>query len=164
MTAWVKESGAGEASGCLGRRVGLRGGRAGVLGPGRGSDRGWCPPNPQRGRSCPRHEAAAGAGVWEGIHSARLQQWHTLPVPDQVPRGAGEPGTHPGTSHLRWGEGGRPPVEGGGGRAESRAAACLAALVRGGQGRGVGRRCTEGAPKRDLVFGGGGVRPSLRVG
>lgn len=35
--------------------------------------------------SSPRHEAAAGAGVRKGIHSARLQQWHTLPVPDQVP-------------------------------------------------------------------------------
>lgn len=54
-------------------------------------------PNSQSGGSCPRHEAAAGAGVREGLHSARLQQWHPLPVPDQVPRGAGEQGTQPGS-------------------------------------------------------------------
>ena len=93
------------ALGRSGRWVGLRGWRAVVLSPGRGYDRGWCPPNPQRGPSCPRHEAAAGAGVREGLHSARLQQWHPLPVPDQVPRGAGEPGTQPGSPHLLWGQG-----------------------------------------------------------
>lgn len=104
----------GEPLGCFGRWVGLRGWRVEVLAPGRGSDRGWCPPNPQRGLSSPRHEAAAGAGVREGLHSARLQQWHSLPVPDQVPRGAGEPGTHPGSPHLLWGgaagSAGRPPA------------------------------------------------------
>lgn len=57
-------------------------------------------PNSQSGGSCPRHEAAAGAGVREGVHSARLQQWHPLSVPDQVPRGAGEQGTQPGSLPL----------------------------------------------------------------
>ena len=47
-------------------------------------------PRRRSGGSCPRHEAAAGTGVREGVHSARLQQRHALPVPDQVPRGAGE--------------------------------------------------------------------------
>lgn len=36
-------------------------------------------------RSCPPHEAAAGTSVHEDIHSARIQQWHMLPVLDQVP-------------------------------------------------------------------------------
>lgn len=75
--------------------------------------RGWCPPTPQRGPSCPRHEAAAGAGVREGVHSARLQQWHTLPVPDQVSRGAGEPGRQPGSPHLLWAREGDSPGAGG---------------------------------------------------
>lgn len=73
---------------------GLAGRRRGVPGPGGGSDPRCLPsPNSQRAGSRPRHEAAAGAGVREGVHSAGLQQWHALPVPDQVPRGAGEPGT-----------------------------------------------------------------------
>lgn len=36
------------------------------------------------GWSSPHHEAAVSTIVQEGIHSARIQQWHMLPVPDQV--------------------------------------------------------------------------------
>lgn len=39
-----------------------------------------------------RDEAAAGAGVGQGVHPARLQRRHALPVPEQVPGRAGEPG------------------------------------------------------------------------
>lgn len=116
------------------------------------------PPEPAARRSCPRHEAAAGAGVREGIHSARLQQWHTVPVPDQVPRGAGEPGTQTGIPHLLWGEG-EGLFRDGGSMGRPGPAQCLAALGRGRQRRSLGQKR---ATKQDTMLGGGRVRPSPR--
>lgn len=106
-------SATGEALGVFGRWVAPKGWRAGEPALGRPSDPVSCP-NSQSGGSCPRHEAAASAGVREGVHSARLQQRHALPVPDQVPRGAGEQGTQPGSPWpWPWGGEGRVPGAGG---------------------------------------------------
>lgn len=97
-----------------------------------------------------RDEAAAGAGVGQGVHPARLQRRHALPVPEQVPGRAGEPG------EGRGGEGGgvpgpRPPP--GGAEASGGAAGCRGPGVRsvplGGHGNGRGKR-----------VGGGRCRPS----
>lgn len=136
-----------EAPGRSGRWADLWGWRAGVLGPGRGYDRDWCPPNPQRERPVTRHEAAAGAGVREGLHSARLQQWHPLQfqtsspaelenrVRSRAPRTCARPGRRRG--------------------------ARLGGAGHRGPGPGL---CQDGSGKQDPGSGAGGMRPSAGPG
>lgn len=102
VPAWVKGPG---GLGRSGRWADLWGWRAGVLGPQK--DRDWCPPNPQRGPSCPRHEASQQAPVSGKVFIQRDYSSGTrCQFQTKFPRSFGEPGTQLGSRTRVLGRGG----------------------------------------------------------
>lgn len=149
----------GEALGRFGPWVGLGGWRAGVLGPGRGSDP-WLvsPPNPQRAGPVlamrPQQAPVSGKVFIQRDYSSGTRCQFQTKFPAELENRVRRLASRTCSGARERGSSGM-----GGVWADTGPAQCLAALGRGRQRRSLGQKR---ATKQDTMLGGGRVRPSPR--